>query len=173
MPKLRTSNFILLACLLLQPVILTPQGPRQKLRALNSLYFELGGNGDIYSFNYDRIVYQQAKLKTGLRLGIGSNLFFLPEEPSVYPIVPVEAIGMLGNREKHFELGLGYTHRFTNDPDLTQSMYFGRIGFRYQPPRGGLLVRVGATPFVSSEANTRTPGVAIVPRFGLSIGRSF
>ncbi|WP_242927003.1 hypothetical protein [Pontibacter vulgaris] len=168
-----TRIFILILCLFQLPFLVAAQGGRQKLKALNSLYLELGGNGDVYSLNYDRIIYQQQKLKAGLRAGIGSNLFFLPEEPSAYPIVPVEAFGMLGNRAKHFEFGLGYTRRFTDAPDLIQSMYFGRIGFRYQPPRGGMLVRLAATPFISSEPNAKTPGRAVVPRFGLSIGRSF
>ncbi|MHC2991850.1 hypothetical protein OB13_09730, partial [Pontibacter sp. HJ8] len=69
--------------------------------------------------------------------------------------------------------GLGYTRRFTDEPDLLQNMYFSRIGFRYQDPQGGLLVRVALTPFLSTEINQKTPGPAIVPRFGLSIGHSF
>ncbi|MBC5993465.1 hypothetical protein H8S84_11520 [Pontibacter sp. SD6] len=145
----------------------------ENFSAMNAAYLEIAGNGDTYSINFERLFFQQAEFKTGLRIGVGTNFFFLPEETTTYPIVPVEAIGLFGRREKHFEFGLGYTRRFTDDPDLLQNMYFGRLGFRYQRPEGGLVVRVALTPFLSSEANVRTPGVALVPRFGLSVGRSF
>lgn len=141
--------------------------------AMNAAYVEIAGNSDTYSINFERLFLQQAELKIGLRAGIGTNLFFLPEETTTYPIVPIEAIALMGRREKHFEFGLGYTRRFTDDPDLLHDMYFGRLGFRYQRPAGGLVVRVALTPFISAESNVRTPGVALVPRFGLSIGRSF
>lgn len=123
--------------------------------------------------NYDRIVYQKSMVKAALRIGLGSNSFFLTEESGFYPVVPVEALGMIGRFEKHFEFGLGYTRRFTNEPGLLQNMYFSRIGFRYQRPTGGLLVRVGFTPFLSTESNTKSPGPAFIPRFGLSVGQSF
>ena len=141
--------------------------------AMMSAYFELAGNGDTYSFNLEQLFLQNAQFKTGLRIGIGSNFFFLSEEDSTYPIVPVEAVALMGRRSKHFEFGLGYTRRFTDNPDLLHDMYFGRLGFRYQQPGGGLLVRVALTPFLSTETNIRTPGPALVPRFGISIGRSF
>lgn len=137
------------------------------------MYLEISGNGDTYSVNFERIVYQNLMFKTGLRVGVGTNLFFMPEEPEPYPIVPVEAVGMIGRNKKHFEFGLGYTRRFTDDPDLLQDMYFSRVGFRYQVPRGGLLVRFAVTPFLSTQSNIRTPGPAFIPRFGLSVGRSF
>lgn len=146
---------------------------RDTFKARNAVYGELGGNGDLLSFNYDRIVYQKAMVKALLRIGVASNSFFLAEESGIYPIVPVEALGMIGRFQKHFEFGLGYTRRFTDDPNLLQNMYFSRLGFRYQRPTGGLVVRVGFTPFLSTESNRKTPGPAIVPRFGFSVGHSF
>ncbi|PRY16526.1 hypothetical protein CLV24_101372 [Pontibacter ummariensis] len=140
----------------------------------NAVYLEVAGNSDTYSINYERILYQQGLLKAGLRAGIGTNLFILEDDTGVYPIVPVEAIALLGRERKHFEFGLGYTRRFTDDVDLLRNMYFGRIGFRYQKPEGGLLVRVALTPFISPESNTgRTPGTPLIPRFGFSVGYSF
>jgi hypothetical protein len=133
----------------------------------------LGGNGDAYSLNFDQIIFQQARLKGAIRVGIGTNLFFLEEENSVYPIVPVEALGMIGRRQRNFEFGLGYTRHFTDDPELLHNMYFARIGFRYHARDGGLVVRVAATPFISPENDQKAPGTGIVPRFGFSIGRSF
>lgn len=175
MPKRRHFTLLLLfLSILLSPDKLFAQYRTvESFGAMNAAYFEIAGNGDTYSINFERLFLQQAELKVGLRAGIGTNLFFLPEETTTYPIVPIEAIGLMGRREKHFEFGLGYTRRFTDDPDLLHDMYFGRLGFRYQRPEGGLVVRVALTPFISAESNVRTPGVALVPRFGLSIGRSF
>ncbi len=145
----------------------------QNFRALNALYVEAAGNSDTYSLNYDRVVYQQKAFKAAIRAGIGTNLFFLSGEDSVYPIIPVEALALVGNRRKHFEGGLGYTRRFTDNPELLQHMYFARLGFRYQVPRGGLLVRVAVTPFISPNPDSRIPGTGVVPRLGFSVGRSF
>ena len=174
MPIQRHFALLLFLSVLLLPNKLSAQYRTvENFNAMTAAYFEVAGNGDTYSINLERLFFQQAEFKTGLRIGLGTNFFFLPEETSTYPIVPVEAVGLMGRREKHFEFGVGYTRRFTEDPDLLHDMYFGRLGFRYQRPEGGLVVRVALTPFLSSESNVRTPGLALVPRFGLSIGRSF
>ncbi|WP_238395746.1 hypothetical protein [Pontibacter pudoricolor] len=161
--------------LLLQvPFIVHAQEFTQNIRAKLSLYLEVGGNSDSYSINFDHILYQQDAWKGGLRAGLGTNLFFMEEEPGVYPVVPIEAYAMVGKARNHFEFGLGYTKRFTDAPELLQNMYFARLGFRYQVPKGGLLVRAGLTPFISPEGrDEKTGSLALVPRFGLSIGRSW
>ncbi|MDX5418678.1 MAG: hypothetical protein LPK09_05640 [Hymenobacteraceae bacterium] len=172
-PTSAFARAVLFCVFLLTGSIASAQNYRDSYTAKNALYAELGGNGDVYSLNFDRIVYQKVMFKAGFRVGLSSNLFFLPDETGVYPVIPVEALGMIGRYQKNFEFGLGYTRRFTDDPDLLQNMYFSRIGFRYQPPQGGLVVRVAFTPFLSTEINYKSPGPAIIPRFGLSVGRSF
>ncbi|WP_347160149.1 hypothetical protein [Pontibacter chitinilyticus] len=174
MPTSKGAHFLLLVLFCwLYSTTASAQEFTGNFRALNAFYLELGGNGDTYSVNFERILYQQRAFKTGLRVGAGTNFFFLQGEPSVYPIVPIEAVALIGNKEQHLEFGLGYTRSFTDRPDLLHNQYFGRIGFRYQQARGGLLVRVAITPFISPESNNRIPGVALVPRFGVSVGRSF
>jgi hypothetical protein len=165
----------LIVFLLLQvPFIVHAQEFTQNIRAKLSLYVEAGGNSDSYSINIDHILYQRDAWKGGLRAGLGTNLFFMEEEPGVYPVVPLEAYAMVGKARNHFEFGLGYTKRFTDAPELLQNMYFARLGFRYQVPKGGLLVRAGLTPFISPEGrDEKTGSLALVPRFGLSIGRSW
>ncbi|GAB3535195.1 hypothetical protein GCM10027443_23690 [Pontibacter brevis] len=171
-PKLKVL-YILCLLLFLLPCHVFAQEFTQNFKALNAVYVEVGGNSDVYSINYDRVVYQRDRFKTAVRAGLGTNLFFLEDEDSVYPVVPLEVMALVGNRQKHFEGGLGYTRRFTDDPELIQNMYFARLGFRYQVPRGGLLVRVAITPFISPNSESRTPGVGVIPRFGFSIGKSF
>lgn len=141
-------------------------------KALNAVYLEAGGNGEAVSLNYDRVIYQRVFFKTAIRVGVGTNMFFLDSEPSAYPVVPAEAVGMIGKKRKHLEFGLGYTKRLTDEPEMGQDMYFARIGLRYQVPRGGLLVRVGFTPFIAPDDVDNTAEMAVVPRFGLSIGYS-
>lgn len=137
------------------------------------MYVEVGGNSDAYSISYDRVIYQRERFKTAVRAGLGTNLFFLEDGSGVYPVVPLEVMALVGNRRRHFEGGLGYTRRLTSDPDLMQNMYFARLGIRYQVPRGGILLRLAFTPFISPDGESRTPGVGVVPRFGLSVGKSF
>lgn len=166
-------TFLLFSLLMLVQVA-QAQRPPGTFTDRNAYYLEVSGNSDTYSFNFDRILYQHYNFKAAVRAGIGTNLFFQEGESGVYPIVPIEALGMLGASQNHVEFGLGYTRRFTDHPDLMHNMYFARIGFRYQDPRGGLLVRLAVTPFISPENKPeKTPGVPVVPRFGLSVGRSF
>ena len=171
---LKTFRLFILLSLLQLPYKLQAQEFTQNFRALLSLYLEVGGNSDSYALNLDHILYQREQWKGGVRAGLGTNIFFMKEEPGVYPVVPIEAYALLGKTRNHLEFGLGYTRRFTDDPDLLQNMYFGRVGFRYQVPKGGLLVRFGLTPFISPEGkDDKTGKVAVVPRFGFSIGRSW
>ncbi len=149
------------------------KGPPQLITATKAVYVELSGNSDAYSINIDKVYFQSGFFRAAARIGIGSNLFFLPQESSIYPVIPVEATGLVGRAKKHFEFGLGYTHRFTSNADLIQQMYFARVGLRYQQPLGGLLIRVGATPFLSPRSNLQRNGYAVVPRFGFSVGYSF
>lgn len=144
---------------------------KDDIKALNSIYIEAGGNGDGISLNYDRIIYQQLNFRSALRTGIGTNFFFLDSEPSPYPIVPVEIAALIGPRISYLELGLGYTKRFTSEPDLEKELYFGRIGLRYQKPRSGLLVRLGFTPYLTKNRDKKTDKV-IMSRFGVSVGYS-
>lgn len=167
-------RFCILLLLLQVQVTVKAQEFTQNIRAPLSLYLEIGGNADSYAINIDHILYQREQWKGGIRAGLGTNLFFLAEEPGVYPVVPIEAYAMVGKTRNNIEVGLGYTRRFTDAPELLQNMYFGRIGFRYHVPAGGLLLRFGVTPFISPEnKDEKTGGLALVPRFGLSIGRSW
>ncbi len=170
-------NFALTYSFLLLLLLLASMAQAQRhpgtFVARNAYYLEVSGSSDTYSLNFDRIVYQHGVFKAAVRAGIGTNLFFQEGEPGVYPIVPLEALGLIGATPNHLEFGLGYTRRFTDHPDLMQNMYFARIGLRYQHPHGGWLVRLAVTPFISPENKSDTPGLAVVPRFGLSVGRSF
>ncbi|MBC5773823.1 hypothetical protein H8S95_07095 [Pontibacter sp. KCTC 32443] len=171
---LRITRIFVFFLLLQLPLAGHAQEFTQNIKALLSLYVEVGGNSDSYAINFDHILYQQEQWKGGLRAGLGTNMFFMEEEPGVYPVVPIEAYALLGKSRNNMEFGVGYTRRFTDAPELLQNMYFGRIGFRYQVPAGGLLVRFGLTPFISPEnKDDKTGHLAVVPRFGLSIGRSW
>ncbi|MBB6612237.1 hypothetical protein H7F15_14400 [Pontibacter sp. Tf4] len=158
---------------MLLPATVLAQEFTQNIRSLTTVYVEVGGNSDAYALNLDRIMYQRDQWKGGIRAGVGTNLFFMKEEPGVYPVVPVEVYAMVGKSRNNLEMGLGYTRRFTDAPELLQNMYFARLGVRYQVPKGGLLVRFGLTPFISPEGKDKKTGeTGIVPRFGLSVGYS-
>ncbi|HEY4652594.1 MAG TPA: hypothetical protein VIG72_14325 [Pontibacter sp.] len=168
------SKLLAFLLVMLLPFTGLAQEFTQNIRAPFSVYLEVGGNSDSYALNADYIVYQREQWKGGIRAGVGTNLFFRKKEPAAYPVVPVEVYAMVGRARNNIEFGLGYTRRFTDAPELLQNMYFARLGLRYQVPKGGMLVRVGLTPFISPESrDERTGQIALVPRFGLSIGRSW
>jgi hypothetical protein len=140
------------------------------VEAPNAIYLEVAGNGGVYSLNYDRIISQSGRWKTAFRAGLSTSIPAGTRE--FYPIIPVEILALRGLREKNLELGLGYTHQFTNDADENKSYYYSRVGFRYQHPKGGLMVRVAILPYLYKD-KIREGQYPLVPTFGISIGKSF
>ena len=127
----------------------------------HSIYLELGGNSVLYSLNYDYSLSlsEGAKLALGAGLGLYSidsysdgpfptkaNLFFFTPEANI----------LFGKNSHHFETGASLL--LFQIPAL-------RIGYRYQPRKGGFLFRAGFTPFVV--------GMSFIPWGGVSFGYSF
>ncbi len=141
-------------------------------QAKNSVFFELFGNGLIYSLNYDRIILQRNGLKTSARIGF--SVIPLDEFSN---ILITEINQLIGRGNKYFEIGLGITAHYVFDEEAVS--FFGiddhnflgfiRMGYRYQKLNGGLFYRVGVTPFMFIEESDDK----LFPYFGFSIGKSF
>ncbi|MBI4647700.1 MAG: hypothetical protein HY738_14210 [Bacteroidia bacterium] len=141
-------------------------------QAKNSVFFELLGNGIIYSLNYDRIVLQKNGLKTSARFGIAIIPF-----GDINHLYITEINQLIGCGNSYFEIGLGITQLYVFSKEGTSFFglddydYFGfiRIGYRHQKPKGGLFYRIGITPFMFLEESYNK----LYPYFGFSIGKSF
>jgi len=169
---------ILLFSSIAQPV-------RAQVTAPNGIYFELLGNGLLYTINYDRFVSDDISLRAGFEyIGLGaSDPSGGGESISVsMMLVPItfnyffasHNNGMIGSSK--FELGAGVVivNLSANATGSAGTLFSGSgvgvggtatIGYRYQPSDGGFIFRIGFTPIFG-------PG-GFVPFGGLSLGYAF
>jgi hypothetical protein len=125
--------------------------------ARNALYLEAGGTGLILSLNYERLLYQREGFRAGLRVGAMTDpTTFFYEGSYNRAGLPLEAVGLFGQRNHHLEVGMGVTQTVIFDVIKNSSYelgelviergneYFatvlGRLGYRYQRPAGGVAV---------------------------------
>ncbi len=121
-----------------------------KLRK-NSIFLEVGGNGIVYSINYDRLFDFSNKIKGSARIGVNYFENFNNNESRIFGI-PVEFSGLYSiSKNKHFlELGTGLTYfnskKFKESQNENVFIFALRLGYRYQNPEGGLFLKAGFTP---------------------------
>ena len=116
-------------------------------------YFELGGPGIIYSFNYDGR-FGKYENGIGFRIGMGGATV----NGSGYIAIPFQLNYLAGSRGKYLELGAGATYApnldlfYDGDPQSQKVNTYGTllIGFRKQPfGAGGFTFRAGFSPIFS------------------------
>jgi len=135
--------------------------------ARNAVFFELLGNGGLYSFNYERMLTESLGLRVGFATWDSSDLWFEGTPSDRYTTVPVTVSYLLGRGERKLELGGGVTF---GDADFTFRTLTAIVGYRSQPPGRGYLFRVGVTPFYSFDDEEEAyPD----PGFTFSLGVSF
>jgi hypothetical protein len=169
---MRIAANALLFSLLLWPALLWAQEPRMRYRADKALYLEVGGSGGITG-NFDYITMETGNIKTSVRLGAGVYPHQINGQRKIMPVIPFELLGFVGQKAGNFELGLGYTHRFSEEPSEPDYHLTGRFGFRYQQPRGGLLFRLGYIPLFYKDPESIKRSYVLSPAFALSLGASF
>ena len=149
----------------------------------NSVQVEFGGHGLFYSFNYERIFINTNKFKSAGQFGIS----YYPPKSGIRDIwMPIGINEIFSFNNHHIETGLGFViiREAIGKPDYSRSDWFwsglmsGRVGYRYQKPKGHLILRVAFTPFLelSSLSGVRYingPQAEFIPFGGLSIGYSF
>jgi hypothetical protein len=129
----------------------------------NSVYFELLGNGAVYSINYDRIIPLKDSLAMYLR--IGGNEYH-PDSTNELSLNYIGSAGFLiGGPVKFFEPGFGYTY-FSGSPDRLLIL---QAGYRFHG-RKGFLFRATPMYIINSEKGD-TFGNSLW--IGFSFGYSF
>ncbi len=147
------------------------QGAERMMKTTSNasqVYFELGGAGIIYSFNYDGR-FSKYENGLGFRLGIGGASV----EGDGYIAVPVQINYLAGTRGKYIEVGGGATyapglHLFGDNKDNT---IYGTmsIGFRKQPVgKKGFTFRAAFMPLIGFAS-----GGSFLPFAGVSWGYRF
>jgi len=143
----------------------------------NAVYFELLGNGGLYSVNYERMLTESLCLRVGFASWESPVLWDEGSPPDRYATLPVTASSLLGRGERKLELGGGITFgqgtfgRFDDDRrDFTFRSLAAIVGYRSHPPGHGYLFRAGVTPFYSlDDGEEAYPD----PGWTLSAGVSF
>jgi hypothetical protein len=137
-----------------------------KNQVKNAIYFELLGNGGIYSVNYER--------RFGEQLWGRSGASYFPAAYDGLATLPVGLSYLFGKQAKFFELGLGTTlfyaasddYLFNFDDDDSKVFSAGitaTIGYRFQPPEKDLFFKAALIPAY----------VPVSSAFGVSAGLSF
>jgi len=118
----------------------------------HSIYAELLGNSFFYSVNYDylfRIYKNDIKLAVGTGIGYFSYRYCSPEGNEFitarYFYFTPEINFLFGKKSHYFETGTALMSMIVNGGGA-HFVPSGRIGYRYQPQKGGFLFRVAFTP---------------------------
>ena len=139
-------------------------------QARNAAYFEIGGNGVIPTFNYERQFSERWYARAGFSVVVGEESNGDDDVTWVFPLM----IGGLShpNGNHHFETAGGITlitgdsqdlyDTDEDDEELSNVVGTATIGYRYQKPGRGFVFRAGLTPIFD--------GSDVLPWAGVSFG---
>lgn len=164
------KNLLIILIIILKSISLFSQNTNENSYARNTIFFELGGNGGIYSINYDRIFIIK-HLKFSIRAGMSFFVFKLEENKPIKiqysPRFPIQLNLLIGKRNNYFVVGYGGTPYWYNDQSITGA-FFPNIGYRYQRDEGGTFYKIEFSPCIFDEGE-----YTFIPWGSLGIGRSF
>ncbi|MEM7036236.1 MAG: hypothetical protein AAF570_04585 [Bacteroidota bacterium] len=139
---------ILLALLL--PIFLSSLPLKAQTTARNTLFFEFGGSGGLFSLNYDGIFKEKEASAFSARVGLTS---FPVSNNGLFFVVPATANWLYGAGKHKLEAGLGIAPTVGFQVEQVISGFFVRgipvLGYRYQKPEGGFFFRATYTPLIS------------------------
>lgn len=149
-------------------------------RAKNTLYIEGAGVGGYGSLNYERIYFfsspSNRSKQTAIACRLGISTYYLNDytdnfNPEI--ILPL-ALHFLYGKSHKLELGIGQTftsfvradtNTFKPVRDIRNHTHF-TLGYRYQPLKGGIMLRIAYTPMLEFNTDYTHWG-------GLAIGYAF
>lgn len=163
--------------------------PHHKIRtAENSVFFEVLGNGLLYSINYERIIGD-----SGFSIRGGFSYFSLSggttsgssaaggSTSAKFSLITLPVLGnyYVGSDNHKLQLGIGLTFMYTSatagSSGVGGASFSGfvpaptaAIGYRYIPADGGFAFFVGLTPFIIPGGDK-----TLVPWGGISFGGVF
>jgi hypothetical protein len=153
--------------LIISFVLLTMAISGMNAQTRNSIFAELGGQGLLFTFNYDAR-FLKKESGPGYRVGVG----YMKMDDNSTLTIPVSFNYLLGKKSKFLELGLGGTLANAKLFDSGSGLQvFGTMSFcyRYQPTDGGFSYRIGLSPVFGVQG-----GGFFFPYFGgISVGYSF
>jgi hypothetical protein len=171
---MKKTSFLLAALLYL---VSNHHGECQEVKLpKNSLYFELLGNGGLYSINYERELRAKLYGRIGFSTYALTNILGSGSDSKTrITAFPVMITYLSGNGKSHFEISGGMLFGVETETAVSYSIIdlTAFIGYRYQPPGEGFLFRVGITPFYSLDNSADYPDPGYITSAGVSIGYHF
>jgi hypothetical protein len=162
------ATFLLL--LVRGPAPVLGQTEEQYEASRNAVYLELGGQGGLYSINYEYRFLKSFSARAGF--SIWSFPFFVADVDFLG--VPLMVNALIGGRFANLEIGVGVIAVSASSTDFffgkTSStgpiaVATGTVGYRHQSVDGGFVFRIGFTPVYYDGY--------VVPSFALSFGHAF
>jgi len=143
----------------------------------NAAYFELLGNGGLYSVNYERALTPWLRVRVGAASWTAESFWSDAERQiRTFPVM-LHVVPGRGAHRLDAAIGVlpGHTGR---DRDVGESGGFlsliALVGYRYEPPQRRFIFRAGFTPFYGfGESSTAYPDAGFLPSFGVSWGARF
>jgi hypothetical protein len=142
----------------------------------NSLYLELLGSGGLYSFNYERYFSQKISGRIGFStFSITGTLESETATKTRITVFPVLITYLSGKGKSHFEIAGGMLSGLETEANASYAIIdlTAFIGYRYQPPGGGFIFRIGLTPFLSLDKEADYPDIGYMTSAGISLGYHF
>jgi hypothetical protein len=163
MKRFSTRLFLVLVA---SPLVGAPNVLQAQQPARNSAYLELLGNVGLSSLNYERILGPALGGRVCIMAFHGES-----EEGDRVRIVlaPLVANNLAGGGPHRLEVGAGpvvaYAAGTIREEGIGDVSGFGvaatgTLGYRYHPPAGGLILRAGLTPLLSSAGLTSSVGLS-------------
>lgn len=157
----RLAAFLAIAVL----VAMAPSGARAQAArtANNAVYLELGGNGLLYSLNYERVLPSDVAFRGGFGyLSVSATAGDGSGNASVLMIPLTFSYLGIGGGSARFELGAGATFaRFSASAssgfgdDIKAGAFVpvptGIVALRLAPPGGGFNFKLAYTPFWNGD----------------------
>ncbi|MDX1909356.1 MAG: hypothetical protein SF053_20120 [Bacteroidia bacterium] len=164
--------------LLLSPCCLCAQDKAlNQWHSRNAFLAEAGGRGLLYSLSFERRLALNEHLHLCGQLGAAPLVQAL--------VIPAGITLTYGPRRHHLEGGAGRTTVLPSGlssgpvirPQLGQAVsapFFGYLGYRYEAPEGGLVVRAGLYTFMGTISAGYVPdrltSSGLLPWAGVSVG---
>jgi hypothetical protein len=170
----KTKFLVITVCLLIS---MSDANSQDIKLSKNSLYFELLGNGGFYSINYERQVSSKLYGRIGFStLQTTNTQYFGGEETKTRTTTfPVLMTYLSGNGKNHLEIAGGMLFGLVTETNVSSAIIdlTAFIGYRYQPPGGGFIFRIGFSPFLSLDKDADFPDQGFTPSAGISFGYHF
>jgi hypothetical protein len=145
--------------------ISVPAPKKDSLVCRNSIYVELLGHGGLYSVNYDYRLGDKISLRVGISIwSMSMDMIIFQLNDVKFRSFPIMVNYLIGERSHRLELGVGlmptyistgpgtFFYIINSNPSGHETILpvIATVGYRYQPEKGGIIFRAGATPILVS-----------------------